>query len=245
MRELALATAVLLVAQVPSAYDTAKAAAVRTCDAIDANEYQTGLALNPEGYRSYYRRSQCLQRTAEQFRDLTLCDRVRQRRALLSSSWGYSPGTCRTLVGQAVAADRKEIEEIRRRYLAASMVLRDFQIERNGNGRDYDLMPSFEGADGHGYMIAIEIVPPGGRPVAVHTNGYYVDPRSPLRIFIPQQDIKATFPAFQPGRSYQVRATATFTLPVGGGSRFMSDTFLESVFPLGERTRSVAREIRF
>jgi hypothetical protein len=103
MREFVLATAVLLVAQTPSAYDTAKAAAVRTCDAIDANEYQTGLALNPDGYRSYYRRSQCFQKIAEQFRDLTLCDRVRQRRALLSSSWGYSPGNCRTLVGQALS----------------------------------------------------------------------------------------------------------------------------------------------
>lgn len=246
MIEFLFATAMLLFAQAPpSSYDTAKTAAVKTCDAIDANEYQTGLALNPDGYRSYYRRSQCFQNTAEQFRDRTLCDRVRQRRALLSSSWGYSPGNCRTLVGEAVDADRKEIEEIKRQYLAGSMVLGDFRIERNGNGRDYDVIPSFEGADGHGYMIAIEILPPGGKPVAVHTNGYYVDPRSALRLFIRQQEIRAAFPAFEPGRSYQVRATATFTLPAGGGSRFMSDAFLEIVFPLRERTRSVTREFRF
>ncbi len=170
MIEFLFATVVLLFAQAPpSSYDTAKTAAVKTCDAIDANEYQTGLALNPDGYRSYYGRSQCFQNTAEQFRDRTLCDRVRQRRALLSSSWGYSPGNCRTLVGEAVDADRKEIEEIKRQYLAGSMVLGDFRIERNGNGRDYDVIPSFEGADGHGYMIAIEILPPGGKPVAVHT----------------------------------------------------------------------------
>ena len=230
--DILLVMVVLLTAQTtPSTYDTAKAAAIKTCDAIDANAYQTGLAFNPDGYRSYYMRSQCLQKAAEEFRDRTLCDRVRQRRALLSSSWGYSPGNCRTLVGQAVDADRKEIEEIRRRYLASSMVLGDFRIERNGNGRDYDVFPSFEGADGHGYIIAIEIVPPGGRPVAVHTDGYYVDPRSPLRLFIRQQDIKTRFPAFESGRSYQVRAIATFTLPVGGGLRFMSDTFLETVFP--------------
>ena len=246
MTEFFFAAVVLLSAQTsPSAYDSAKSAAVKTCDAIDANAYQSGLAFNPDGYRSYYVRSQCFQKAAEQFRDLTLCERVRQRRALLSSSWGYSPGNCRTLVGQAVDADRKEIEEIKRQYLAGSMVLRDFQIERNGNGRDYDVIPSFEGADGHGYMIAVEIVPPSGRPVAVHTNGYYVDPRSALRLFIRQQDIKAAFPAFEPGRSYQARAIATFTLPAGGGSRFMSDAFLETVFPLRERTRTVTREIRF
>jgi hypothetical protein len=246
MIEFLFATMVLPIAQTSApAYDIAKAAAVRTCDAIGAGEYQTGLALNPDGYRSYYVRSECLQKTAVQFRDLTLCDRVRQRRALLSSSWGYSPGNCRTLVARALDADRMEIAEIRRRYLAGSMVLRDFRIERNGNGRDYDLIPSFEGADGHGYTIAIEVVPPGGTPIAVHANGYYVDPRSALRIFIRQQDIKARVPAFEPGRSYQVRAIATFTLPTGNGSRFMSDAFLERVFPLRERTRSVTREIRF
>lgn len=226
-------------------YDIAKADAVRICEAIGADEYQTGLAFNPDGYRSYYRRSECLQKAAVRFRDLTMCDRVRQRRALLSSSWGYSPANCRTLVERAMDADRVEIVELRRRYLGGSMMLRDFRVERNGNGRDYDVIPSFDGIDGHGYTIAIEIVSPAGRPIAVHADGYFVDPRSRLRIFIRQQDIKARFPAFEPGRSYQVRAIATFTLPAADASRFMSDTFIERLFPPRERTRSVTREIRF
>lgn len=226
-------------------YDAARAAAVKACEAISAKDYQTGLAFNPDGYRSYYVRSECLQRTAIQFRDLALCDGVRQRRALLSSSWGYSPANCRTLVGRAVDADRVEVQEIRRRYLAGSMVLRDFRVERNGNGRDYDVIPSFTGTEGHGYTIALEIVPTSGPPIAVHANGYYVDPRSELRIFIRQQEIKARVPAFEPGRSYPVRVTATFTLPASAGSRSMSDAFLEGLFPLRERTRAITHEIRF
>src|SRR5689334_14486427 len=71
-------------------YDAARAAAVKACEAISAKDYQSGLAFNPDGYRSYYVRSECLQRTAIQFRDLALCDGVTQRRALLWSSWGYS-----------------------------------------------------------------------------------------------------------------------------------------------------------
>jgi hypothetical protein len=148
-------------------------------------------------------------------------------------------------VGRAVEADRAEIAESRRRYLADSMKLGDVRIERNGNGRDYDVVPVFDGANGHGYTITIEIIPPVGNPIAVHTDGYYVDPRSELRLFIRQQDIRARVPAFEPGRTYRVRATATFTLPAGSSSRFMSDAFLEGVFPLRERTRSVTREIRF
>jgi hypothetical protein len=239
------ATALPLGQTASPSYDTARVAAVKACEAISAKDYQSGLAFNPDGYRSYYVRAECLQRTAVQFRDLALCDGVKQRRALLWSSWGYSPANCRTLVGRAVDADRAEIEEARRRYLAGSMVLRDFRIERNGNGRDYDVMPSFTGTEGHGYTIAIEIIPTGGSPIAVHANGYYVDPRSELRLFIRQQEIKARFPTFESGRSYTVRVTATFTLPASAGSRSMSDTFLEGLFPLRERTRTITHDSRF
>lgn len=243
---LLLAAAWLLAVQSPTpTYEAARSAAITRCDAIDARDYQSGLALNPNGYRSYYVRSQCLQQTAVVFRDLALCDRVRQRRALFSSSWGYSPANCRTLVKQAVESDRAEFAEIRRQYLANSMILRDVRIVRNGNGRDYDAIPSFEGKVGHGYMIAIEIVPSAGRPIAIHSGGYYVDPQSGLYLFIRQQDIRAKLPSFEPGRSYQVRAIATFSLPVGNDSRFMSDAFVEGVFPVAERTRTVTREIRF
>lgn len=246
MIDVLLATAALSIAQTSApSYDGARAAAIKTCEAIDPNQSQTGLAFNPDGYRSYYVRSECFQKAAVQFRDAALCKRVKQRRAVLWSSWGYSPGNCRTLVGQAVDADRRELEEIRRQYLAGSMVLRDFRIERNGNGRDYDVIPSFTGATGHGYTIAVEILLPGGNPIAIHANGYYADPRSALRLFIRREDIKARFPTFEPGRSYRVRMVATFPLPAAGGSRFMTDAFVERAFPLRERTQTVTRDIQF
>jgi hypothetical protein len=226
-------------------YAIAYAAALSACNAINLSDYQSGLALNPDGYRSYYVRSQCLQNMAVQFRDAALCGKVRQRRALFSSSWGHSPGNCRKLVAAAIDADREELEELKRQYQMAPMVLRDVRVEPNGNGRDYDVLPSFEGTQGHGYVFTLELLPSNGPPVVVHTNGYYVDPRSALRLFIRQQEIASRFPAFVPGRMYRVRAVATFSLPSSGGSRFMSDAFLERVFPLRERTQSIERDVRF
>ena len=246
MRAILLAALVFAVAQTsPPSYDTARAAALKACEAIDASASQSALAFNPDGYRSFYLRSECLPTAAVQFRDLTVCERVKERRAMLWSSWGYSPDNCRTLVRQGLAADRKEIDDVRRRYLASGMVLRDFRVERNGNGRDYDLRPVFDGSDGHGYTIAIEIIPSGGRPIAIHTNGYFVDPRSALSIYIRLQDIRAHFAGFEPGRSYAVRTTATFSQAANDSSRFMSDAFLEGLFPLRERTRSVVKAVRF
>jgi len=232
--------------QIPASYDAARAAAIAACEAIDKDAYQSGLALNPAGYRSYYVQSECLQRAAVRFRDLTLCDRVRQRRSLFSSSWGYSPANCRTLVTQGADADRRELEEIKRQYLAGgAMALRDFRLVRNGNGRDYEVLPAFEGVNGHGYMITVEIVAEDGKAVAIHSNGYYADPRSELSLFIRQQDIRARLPGFVPGRSYQLRVNATFSLPGASDSRFMSEAFVERLFALRDRTRSVTRPVTF
>jgi hypothetical protein len=226
-------------------YETARIAAIKACEGINPRDSQSGLAMNPDGYRSYYAQAMCFQTTAVEFRDRALCARVRERRTLLFSSWGYSPGNCRTLVDHAVDADRQEIDGMKRQYQAGRMALTDFRIERNGNGRDYDVIPSFSGTEGHGYTIAVAILATGAAPIVVHTDGYFVDTRSQLRIYVRREDIAARFPAFAPGAIYRVRAVMTFSLPARGGSRFLSDAFLERVFPLRERTQTVERDIRF
>jgi hypothetical protein len=235
----------LWLAQPGPTYDAARASAVKRCEAVDPRKSQTGLALNPDGYRSYYEQSACFQRAAVEFRDPGLCSRVRQRRTLLWSSWGYSAGNCGKLVDAAVAGDRKEFLAARQEYLSSHMTLTDVRVERNGNARDYDVMPIFTGTAGHGYHIDIEVVPRDAIPVLIHANGYFVDPGSPLRIFITQREIRERFAAFTPGSTYRVRAAVTYSLPAGGGSRWLSDVFLEAVFPQHERTQSIWRDARF
>ncbi len=80
---LALATAAF-----GASYDEQRLAAVAACEAIDPRDYQSGLLFNPDGYRSYFVRSECFQRVAREFRDSSLCEQVRQRRSLFVSSWG-------------------------------------------------------------------------------------------------------------------------------------------------------------
>src|SRR5437763_8183937 len=141
----------LIASQPGMNYGRARAADVARCEAIDARAYESGLAFNPDGYRSFYLRSECFQKAAIFFRDAALCDRVIERRALFWSGWGDSPRNCRTLVTQAIDPDRAEREEPKRQYLAGGMVLQDFRIGRKGNGRDYDVIPGSAGAHGHAY----------------------------------------------------------------------------------------------
>jgi hypothetical protein len=228
-------------------YEDLRAASVERCRAIDPDEYQSGLLFNPDGYRSYYARSECFQRVAIQFRDAGLCGEVKRRWSLFSSSWGYSRKHCRELVAEGVAADGARLEEARELHRRGSMRLRDFRIERNGNGRDFDVLPSFSGSRGQGHLFRLEAVGagPGGRDALLHASGYYVDPRSSLRIFLRQAEIRQQIPDFALGRPYAVRLTVLFDVGYGGSAGYWSEAFVESVFPARERTQSLEREVRF
>jgi hypothetical protein len=228
-------------------YDQLRAAAVARCRAIDAAEYQTGLLFNPDGYRSYYVRSECFQTTAILFRDDALCAEVSRRVSLLFSSWGYSQARCRELVAEGVAADRTTLGEMKQRYVRVGVVLRDVRVERNGNGRDFDVIPSFAGEYGHGHVLTLEVLPPEpGQPaVVLHASGYYVDGRSRLRVFLRQDDVRQRLPGLVLDHPYPMRATLTLDVGDGGPSGYWSDAFIERVFPLRERSQSITRDVRF
>jgi hypothetical protein len=230
-----------------SGYSELRAMAVKKCETIDLNDYQSGLLFNPAGYRSYYVRSQCFQQTAIQFRDEILCSKVKQRFSLFSSSWGYSKDNCRILVAEGIAADREILEGMRKKYSQSPMRLRDFRIERNGNERDFDIVPFFTGMYGHSYVLRFELLPPevGRQSVVIHSAGYYVDGNNGLRIFLRQEDIRKRFAAFSLNRSYRLRATILLDVGNGGTTGYWSNDFIEEAFPIRERSHSMSKEVRF
>jgi hypothetical protein len=228
-------------------YQMSRAAAIKRCEEIDWSRYQTGLLFNPDGYKSYYERSQCLQQAAVEFRDDSLCSQVRERWSMFFSSWAISRGECRKKVAAAVAADTKELEEIKREYKDSPVRLKALRVERNGNGRDFDILPEFLAGYAHGYSLTFEIVGAGtsGTPVVIHSSGYYLDANPNLRIYVKQSDIQQRFPEFALGRPYQVRATVELPLDVCGLGRCWSKEFVERLFPARERTQSMTIETVF
>lgn len=225
-------------------YDELRAAAVKTCQAIDPADYRSGLIGNPDGYRSYYVQSECFQRAAVQFRDETLCSHVRRRFSFFSSSWGYSTAQCRKLVAEGVAADRTVLEDIKRRYSQSPVRLRDFRVERNGNGRDYDIIPLFGDGFAHSYALQLEILG-GNKPVPLERSSFHLTGHAQIRLFVRHSDLLARFPALMRDRPYTVRATLVLNVGNGGPSGHWSDPFVEGVFPIRERTQAIDKEVRF
>jgi hypothetical protein len=228
-------------------YSEQRAAAVKRCEAIDPKEYQSGLLFNPDGYRSFYRRSACLQDAAVLFRDEALCAPVKERRAFFSSSWGYSEKRCRQLVAEGLAADRKTLEGMRSAYAKGAVRLRDFRVERNGNGRDFDIIPAFEGSYAHGYTLRFEIIEVEEKDgsVLLESLGFHLDGKNDIRIFVRQADLRQRFVQFELDRIYRVRAALTLDVGYGGQSGMWSDAFIERVFPAAERSRFVEEDVRF
>jgi hypothetical protein len=227
-------------------YAESRAQAVKTCAAVDPSQSQSGLFFNPDGYRSFYLRSQCFQDAAVQFRDPTLCEQVKERRSWLSSSWGYSARRCRQLVTEGTTSDRAALQALKRGYAQGGIRLRDFRVERNGNGRDTDIIPAFTGTYAHGYTLTFEIAPnASGAPTTLHSSGYYLDEKSNLRIYIPQPTIKQRFAEFSLNRPYTVRATVTLDVGFGDQSGYWSPVFIEDVFPVRERSQSLTKQSTF
>src|SRR5882672_3829453 len=227
-------------------YAEMRAGAVKRCQAVDPSESQSGLAFNPDGYRSYYARSACFQDAATLFRDESLCAMVKERWSVFWSSWGYSGKRCRQLVAEGSAADYKALEEIKSRYQAGAVKLRDFRIERNGNGRDFDIIPAFDPGYDHGYAVRFELVGAGGEAVVpVAASGFYLGGNENIRIFVRQADIRGWFPRFELGRPYQVRATLVLDVGNGGPGGMWSDAYIEKVFPVAARSQMLIRQITF
>ena len=229
-------------------YEQQHEVAVSACEAIDARKYQSGLALNPDGYRSYYLRSQCYQKAAIRFRDIKLCTKVRQRRALFSSSWGYSKSNCKKQVEEGIAKDRAAIEQMKRNYQQGHVRLSGFRIEGNGNGRDFDIIPGFTGTGAHGYRLVFEIIPDdSGMPlVLLEDAGFYLQgDTGNIRLYVTQQEIRERFPGFALNKSWRVRGTLVFSIGTGSYRGKWSDAFIESHFPASTRTQYLMQEIRF
>lgn len=229
-------------------YNQMRIAAINKCEAINPREHQSGLFFNPDGYRSYFKRSQCFQSAAVTFRDASLCARVRQRRSLFSSSWGYSESNCEKLVGKAIVKDREVIDRMREDYEKGHVELSDFTIERNGNGRDIDIIPTFSGAGGHGYNLVFEIINenPATPAVLLKESGFYLEGSSNnIRIYVPQEEIKRRFSGFSLDRHWQVRATLVYLTGTGSYNGKWSDAFIDSRFPESARTQTMTKEIHF
>ena len=231
-----------------STYDDQLASAAEQCQSVDEDDYRTGLLGNPDGYRSYYARSVCFQKLAVEFRKVSYCSLVKRRYALFSSSWGYSESNCEALVSEGVRADTEALEEVRVGYERGPVELTDFRIERNGNGRDYDIIPVFSDGYQYSYTLEFHIVHSGDQSHAtlLKSSGFRLKgSEDNIRLFVRQAEIRSRLPGFVPGTTYLARAT--LTLSVGNGSHYArwSDDFVEKTFPERDRSQFIERRVNF
>lgn len=182
------------------------------------------------------------------FRDPELCNQVRRRWALFSSSRGYSEKNCREQVKAGIRKDRETLNAMKREYDSGHVRITDFTVERNGNGRDYDIIPRFAGEGAHGYRLEFAILPdePGAAPVPVHASGFYLKgAENNIRIFITRAELRERFPAFRPAQTHILRATLIYSTGHGTQAGRWSEAFIDNRFPVASRSQHLVKEIDF
>ena len=227
-------------------YQTLLDQALDICEEINSNKYQTGLWLNPEGYRSYYEKSACIQRAAIAFRALPLCNKVKRRFALFSSSWGYSKANCLDLAAKAEEKDRLELQALHQRYAAGPVQLIELRLEPNGNGRDFDFIPRFSDGFEHGYQLELWLADNNHKRHLILKHGSYLHgSRDNIRLYLPRTDLLDRFPTFQPGRPYVLESRLILSVGLGGPGGWLRDSLLEEVFPESLRTQTLISTVEF
>ena len=225
-------------------YTQLQASNLAQCLDIGPKENQSGLLFNPDGYRSYYLRSRCIQDVAVKFRDPELCEDVKRRRSLFASSWGISPAQCTKLAGAGIDDDLAQLRASKRAYEDSHVELIDFTVARNGNRRDFDIVPVFGGSSSHAYTLTFAIVETGTTPI--HTSGYYLDGKSDnIRIYVRAAEIRQRLPTFDLTADYQVAATLQYSIGYGNQVGRWSENFIETHFPEQQRTQTLVKTVRF
>lgn len=83
---------------------------IKICESISPFSCVTGSIFNPRGMHTYYLKSACYYELAQQSGDLSLCDKVKERKSLFFDGSSISKQACFKWVGELNA--RKITEEI-------------------------------------------------------------------------------------------------------------------------------------
>lgn len=207
------------------------------CEAIPANAYETGLAFNPAGHRSFFKRSRCLQQLAVEWRAVALCEQVRTRRSMFFSGDAISATACRQLVNEQLHKDQAQGLAIDPEAFHQLVDVAFSQPPYAGDG----LMIHIKTRGSHPgtYRIVIEAVLSG----TTDTRALY-DNSQPLGTaphelthFIPGERLRSVLGPLSPGQRLQMRAT--LTLP----PRSHKDHFVLTLTP--ETARRSSRETQY
>ena len=226
-------------------YDSRRAADLQKCQAIGPREHRSGMVMNPDGYQSYYLRSHCLQRVAESYRDESLCEDVRERWSLFTSTWGVSEKRCRSLVSEGMEQDNRAISALKKTYADSDLIFKDFTVVKNGNGRDFDLIPQFYGDGSLAYTLNFYLLMPDQEPMLIHSSGYNVTGKSRIRIYLPVSELRELVPTFSNRSDHLVRATLEYSTPQGHLQNRWHPDFLEQRFPRSDRTQTLEKRVDF
>lgn len=181
--------------------DAIVAGALARCEAIPADRGTTAMIFNPRDRQVVWDRSECFLALAVQSRDERLCGRVVERRSWVFDGSGVSPEACRRALEARRELDREEAARIRDPHRPV-----DVAIERNGNGRDFDLRVSTRGSYAHRYRLEVSLIGASGSVTLMSIDQPLGSGAAQLVHLVRRERLDAAKAALAPDRPLGLRA---------------------------------------
>jgi hypothetical protein len=156
------------------------------CMAIPPRKAASWLLFNPTGMQTYYALARCLQEAAVQLRAPALCSGVRERKAWFLDGSAYSPSAC-----LAAVRHRKQRDASAAKNLHAPQALQRVWIERNDNGRDFDVHLLTSGGAGGGLHLRLSLLDAVGIEHVLRDGTQPMDDKpGELNLLLPAADLR-------------------------------------------------------
>ncbi|MEL7547003.1 MAG: hypothetical protein AAGJ84_10155 [Pseudomonadota bacterium] len=149
-----------------------RAERVAACEAIPKTQTSDGLFFNPPGLKTYYDRSECLQKAAVDLRAPDLCSRVRERRLPFQDGSGISQTACYDGIERAIAEDTAQATEI---LNAPRQQLTRLELQPYANAEKLKLLIDYGDGPSGRHQLSLTAAQPGTDARLLDT---YIQPTS-------------------------------------------------------------------
>jgi len=216
--------------------------ALSNCEKTPAFKSRSGLFFNPQGYQAYWERSACYQKLAIKFRQSSYCKKVFQRYTIFSSSSGYSRQNCKQQVAEEREKDEAYLLSLKNKFARGPAILVDLDIIKNGNSKDYDVIPLFTSGYKSSYEMTFSLIDQHATRYDIDKTSFVLGEEKPkIRWFIPRKIFDDAMPGFDDTDQYIVESWLTASVPVGRANVTWDPRWVESVWPRKERSMLFSR----
>ncbi len=139
--------------------------------------------------------------------------------------------------------DTAELRALKVAYNTGPVRLVDVQLQKNGNGRDIDVVPQFSAGYAGAYTLTLYLVDETKKKFQITSTSFYLgDGKPDIMWYIPRETIMAAMPNFDETSEYNIVINMVFSVPLGRVNGLWPEAWPEQIWPAKQRSEQFIRK---